>query len=152
VVVFGNQHPGVMSFGWSAGDIAQAVSIIVKVVKALDEVDGAGKHYREAVTFLESLKHTLEPLQTFTALKTYPSYGDEIRKQVQRIKKPIERFLEIAKKFESSLGSGPKDCRRHNIVAKLRWRFINSKALDILKHDIESHIRVLDTLLQRLTL
>jgi hypothetical protein len=71
-----HQYSHVMSFGWSAGDISQAIVLIVKVVKALDNVEGASKHYREAVTFLESLKHTLEPLQTFTALNTYPSCGD----------------------------------------------------------------------------
>ncbi|KAF4631000.1 hypothetical protein G7Y89_g7137 [Cudoniella acicularis] len=96
-----------------------AIVIIAKVAKALDEVDGAGKHYREVVTFLESLKHTLEPLQTFTALNTYPSYGDEIQKQVRRIKLPIQRFLEAAKKFESSLGASSQDSRRRNIVTIL---------------------------------
>lgn len=57
-----------MSFGWPAGDIAQAIVVIVKAVKALDSVDGAAGHYREATAFLNSLKQTLEPLQTFTAL------------------------------------------------------------------------------------
>jgi hypothetical protein len=51
-----------MSFGWSAGDIAQAITLIVKVAKALDSADGAAGDCREAVSFLQSLRHTLEPL------------------------------------------------------------------------------------------
>jgi hypothetical protein len=57
-----------MSFGWSARDIEQALSLLVKLVRALDGADGAASEYREAMAFLKSLKRTLEPLQTLCAL------------------------------------------------------------------------------------
>jgi hypothetical protein len=85
-----------MSFGWSAGDIAQDVAFIIKVVKAVDSAGGAAGHYRGAPAFLESLKHTPEPLQTFTALNVYPTYRDEIKQQVEKIKQSVGRFEAIA--------------------------------------------------------
>lgn len=141
-----------MSFGWSAGDIAQAVALIVKVAKALDSADGSAGDYREAVAFLQSLKHTLEPLQTLTALGAYPAYKDEIRKHVESIRRPIESFLAIATKFDFSLGSNAKTGHHRHITRKLQWRFIESKEVDKLKGLIDGHMKVLDTLLQRLTL
>ena len=141
-----------MSFGWSAGDIAQAIVIIVKVVKALDGVDGAAGHYREAVVFLQNLKHTLEPLQSFTALGAYPAYGIEIQKHVEAIKHPIESFLATAAKFERSLGPNSKTGHHRNIPRKLQWRFVDSKSVERLKDQIGGHMQVLETLLHRLTL
>jgi hypothetical protein len=91
-----------MSFGWSASDIAQTLIIIVKTVKALDDATGAPAHYREAVSFLGNLRHTLEPLQTLTVINRYPAFGDEICHQVRQIKDPIERFLSIVAGFEPS--------------------------------------------------
>ena len=141
-----------MSFGWSAGDIAQAVVLIIKVVKALDSVDGAAGDYREAVAFLENLKHTLEPLQSFTALGAYPAYGDEIRRHVEAIKHPIESFLAIAAKFERSLGPNAKAGHHRHIPRKLQWRFIDSKPVEKLRDQISGHMQILETLLHRLTL
>jgi hypothetical protein len=141
-----------MSFGWSAGDIAQTIVFIVKVVKALDSIDGAAGHYREATAFLSSLKHTLEPLQTFTALKFYPTYGDEIKQCVEKIKQPIKRFAALVEGFEPSLGENAKRGRHRYIHRKLRWRFNDSKAVEQLQREIGGHMRILDSLLQGLTL
>jgi hypothetical protein len=141
-----------MSFGWSAGDIAQAVVIIVKIVKALDSADGAAGDYREAVAFLRNLKHTLEPLQTFTVFNAYPAYRDEIRRHVEIIKGPIESFLATAAKFDHSLGPNAATGHHRHIPRKLQWRFIDSKAVEKLRGQIDCHMRALETLLHRLTL
>lgn len=141
-----------MSFGWSASDLAQAIGLIVKIVKALDEADGAAADYREAVKFLRSLKHTLEPLQTFAALDPYTEYRDEIRQHVEEIRVPIENFLVLVSKFESSLGSGATAGRLRNINRKLQWRFHTSDKVITLRRHIESHMVILGTLLARLTL
>ena len=141
-----------MSFGWSAGDIAQAITLIVKVVKALDSADGAASDYREATTFLQGLKHTLEPLQTFVALGAYPAYKDEIRIHVESIREPVESFLASVAKFDQSLGPNAKSGHHRHISSKLQWRFVQSKAVEKLRSKIDKHLKVLETLLQRLTL
>ena len=141
-----------MSFGWSAGDIAQALVVLVKIAKALDSADGAAGDYRESVLFLRSLKCTLEPLQTYTALGTFPSYGDDIRIHVESIKTPVESFLLIATKFEPSLSASSTTGHHRNIIPKLKWRFIESRVVEKLRGRIDGHMRILDTLLQRLTL
>lgn len=119
-----------LTFGWSVSDIAQAITLIVQVVKALDDANGAAAGYHEANSFLQSLRHTLEPLHTFTALDTYQAYKEEIRKCVDRIHEPIENFLVVATKFERSLGMGAKTSPFRQISGKLQWTFIESKAVD----------------------
>jgi hypothetical protein len=142
-----------MSFGWSAGDIAQAIVVVIKLVRALDDANGAASDYREAVAFLNSLKRTLEPLQTLSAFKLRPAYSDEIALVVKEIKDPIEKFVALTAKFEPSLGTGTHDGPRYRQMAKkLQWRFVTSKRVDELRMIIESHVGILNNLLQRLTL
>ncbi|CZR67508.1 uncharacterized protein PAC_17407 [Phialocephala subalpina] len=141
-----------MSFGWSAGDIAAALTVAYNLIQALDSVDGSASDYREAVSFLQQLKRTLEPLQTFTAWSAYPRYGADITEQVGFVKKPIEDFLAQVLKFEPSLGEKATRGHRRHVIRKLQWYLFMSKKVLSLRKKIESHMRVIDTLMQRLTM
>ncbi|KAH8774003.1 hypothetical protein BGZ57DRAFT_734458, partial [Hyaloscypha finlandica] len=144
-----------MSFGWSAGDIATVIAVTYNLIQALDDTHGAAKDYREAVDFLGDLKRVLEPLHAFTAWSAYPTYGREIGKQVDHIKKPIEEFLDAVLKYEPSLGqrarSGWQNCVP-SAFRKLQWYIFMSKKVLSLRMKIELHMRILDSLMQRLTL
>ncbi len=93
---------------------------------------------------------TLEPLQTLTVLGKYPEYGDDIKKQVDGNKKPIEDFLELATEFELALGRSARPGRTHGIARKLKWRFVESKAVDGFRKKDEGHILLLNNSLHRL--
>ncbi|KAF7939693.1 hypothetical protein EAE99_001498 [Botrytis elliptica] len=139
-----------MSFGWSAGDIAQAISLIVKVLKALDDASGAPDEYRKMAVFLENVNLTLKNLHVFATLGVYPSYGDEIRRQIQNIRPPLERFIKIMKNFEPHLGSNATPGWWKNIPQKMLWTFKHSHHK--LKKEIKVHLLTLDNLLNRFTL
>ncbi|CCD49879.1 hypothetical protein BofuT4_P095870.1 [Botrytis cinerea T4] len=139
-----------MSFGWSAGDIAQAISLIVKVVKALDDGSGAPDEYRKMAVFLESVNLTLKNLHVFASLGVYPSNVDEIHKMVENIRPPLERFIDEMKKFERHLGSNATPGWWKNIPQKMLWTFKRSHHQ--LKKEIKEHAFMLDNLLNRFTL
>ncbi|RYP56831.1 hypothetical protein DL771_011606 [Monosporascus sp. 5C6A] len=141
-----------MSFGWSAGDIAAALRLVYNLYEALDSCDGAAKEYCETVFFLEDLTRTLEPLKTFTAWGAYPTYEKEIREQVEFIRGPVDEFLQAILKYEPSLGPRAKAGHHRHIRRKLQWYIFMSKKTLALRNKIESHMRVLDSLMQRLTL
>jgi hypothetical protein len=141
-----------MSFGWSAGDIAAAVKLAHGIYEALDSCHGAAREYREAVSFLKELTQTLKPLEAFSAWGAYPVYGKEIKDRVGFIKGPVENFLREIGDLEPSLGRGAMSGRFRHIVPKLTWHIRISKRVLDLRSQIESHLRILDTLLQRLTL
>lgn len=141
-----------MSFGWSAGDIAAAIQLAHRIYETLDSSHGASKEYREATSFLKELTHTLQPLKSFAAWGAYPVYGKEITDQVAFIKEPVENFLQEIAKLEPSLGIGAKSGHHRHVIPKLDWHFRVSKKVLSLRRQIECHMRILDTLLQRLTL
>jgi len=138
-----------MSFRCSSGDIATAIGLVIKAIKALDGGGGATKHYREATAFLQNLKDTLEPLQASTLFEAYPTYGELVRQQVDKIKLAVDHFLKLAGKFEPDLGGTESIGSLRHISAKLKWRFSASKALTELMTELSGYMRVLDTLLLR---
>lgn len=141
-----------MSFGWSAGDIATAITLAYNLIQALDTCDGAAGDYREAVSFLRDLKRTLEPLQAFTASNVVPGYGSDIEEQVAHIKTPVEGFLAAVLKYEPSLGVAAKAGHHRHIFRKLQWYMFMSKKVLSLRRKIESHMHIIDTLMHRLTM
>lgn len=141
-----------MSFGWSAGDIATAVTLLYNIIEALDDVDGAAENYREAMGFLRDLKRTLEPLQTLTAWNAYPTYANEIAKQVQYIRGPVDEFLNTAVEYELSLGAKAKKGLYRHVGKKLQWYLLKENKVSALKNKIGDHMRILDTLICRLIL
>lgn len=141
-----------MSFGWSAGDIATAIKTTYSLYRALDSCDGAASEYREAVFFLKDLIRTLEPLRTFADLRAYPIYAKDIEDQVVLIKEPVDDFLQSVLRYEPSLGAMAKSGHHRNLLPKLKWHFSISKKALALRDKVQSHIRNLDFLMQRLTL
>jgi hypothetical protein len=141
-----------MSFGWSAGDIATAVTLLYNVIEALDDVNGAAGNYREAVGFLRDLNRTLTPLETLTTWNAYPTYGKEITDQVRYIRGPVEEFLNAAVKYEPSLGPKAKKGHHRHVLRKLRWYLLKENKVLALKDKIEDHMRIIDTLTHRLIL
>jgi hypothetical protein len=144
-----------MAFGWSAGDILSAINFIIQVASALDEVDGAPKEFRDASSFLKQLNSALTPLRTFTALETKPAYKIEITQQVEAIKGPIEKFVndKSVRALQNNLGVAKEGQFRHlqNIRSKLKWHFSTSEKALALQKVVDMHLKIISTLLQRLT-
>jgi hypothetical protein len=141
-----------MSFGWSAGDIAAALTLLCNVIQALDTADGTANNYREAVGFLRDLKRTLEPLQRIANLDADSTYGPEIAEQVKHIRGPVEDFLKNSIEYEPALGKKAASGHHRHVWKKLKWFVWQEKKATALKSKIEGHMRIIDTLVQQLIL
>ncbi|KAL2064535.1 hypothetical protein VTL71DRAFT_3672 [Oculimacula yallundae] len=137
-----------MSFGWSAGDIASAISILIDVVQALDEADGASADYRKVSTFLASLTSTLSTLQILSNMPAALSVS--LSDKIKEIQEPVEQFQENIKKYKEKLGVPPTtgflQHFRH-VKTKLRWHYGPMKEVAKLNDQIGRQLQVLDTAL-----
>lgn len=131
-----------------------AINFIIEIAKALDEVDGAAKQFREANIFLRDLNTALKPLQTFTVLGTEPTYKKEIESQVEAIRTPIETFIndDDVKALQKSLGVvKTRHFRTFRAVkSKLKWHFSTSEKALNLQKVVERHLRIIDNLMHQL--
>src|SRR4051812_24418550 len=141
-----------MSFGWSAGDIASAIKVVYNLIQALDDASGAANDYREAVLFLKTLLRTIEPLPQLALWNAYPDYGRDIKEQVDHIQEPLKLFCAKVLKYESSLGATAKAGYYRHAPRKIQWYLFMPQEVLKLKGKIESHMRLIGTMMQRLYL
>jgi hypothetical protein len=141
-----------MSFGWSAGDLAQAIIFITKLTQSLDSVNGAAGDYRVTFNFLEGLKRTLEPLPSLLLLGLPVALKDDISCQLKCIKQPVEDFLKEVANLRQRLGDCASRRRFSNIKSKLQWHYLISDRAEKLKARISRDLHVLDALLHRAVL
>ena len=129
------------AFGWSAGDLVQAVTVIYKVGKALKDSGGASEDYQEAITFLQSLALTLNTLRNFDGSSgTSAEDAAVIRAQVDCIREPVQCFLnKIESKFELKLGAKSKKGIRGALLGghrRVEWALSVSKDVKALNERI----------------
>jgi len=93
-----------VGFGWSAGDVAIAIRVLVKVGKAFRHAGGAATQYSEAVAYLESLRTTLDHLARYAQTQTDDFYVESIAGQLEVIEQPWRAFAAFLARFEASLG------------------------------------------------
>lgn len=136
-----------MSFGWSAGDIATAISLVVEICKALDDTFGASSEYRDITQFLESLKYTLDKLLQISENEEL-EHAAQLKEQVDIMRPKVTNFLNlIEKKYGQNLGKDSS--RRFRAVAgKLEWAAVTSTKAKELRDSIGSNMQTIDRLIQ----
>lgn len=136
-----------MSFGWSAGDIAAAIKIIIDVAQALDDASGAAADYRRISNFLNSLVATLKTLE---ALSDIPAAATiSLSNKIKEIQEPVIDFLSEIEKYKAKLGlpsTGRLSSLRH-MKTKLQYKYGPMKEAQKLQTQIGSQLQVLDTAL-----
>lgn len=95
----------IAGFGWSAGDIAIAIKVLVQVGKAFHSTTGAAAKYNEAIRFLQSLRTTLDHVANYARSNEDDFYADDIVAQLERLRAAWVAFEAFLAPFDTSLSS-----------------------------------------------
>ena len=136
-----------MSFGWSAGDIAFALSVLYKVGSALKEAGGASSSYQDASGFLQSLQQTLEHLQIFSSTTLEASNAVELRNQVAQLRGAVTVFIEDIQKYEPALAASSARGKLLSAPRKVQWALQMPGKLKKLQDQITAPLMMLSLLL-----
>ncbi|KAF4630021.1 hypothetical protein G7Y89_g8132 [Cudoniella acicularis] len=137
-----------MSFGWSAGDIVAAVTLLIKIGSALQDAGGASSDYQDTVDFLNTLRITLEHLKAFGATQIEVHKAENLRQQCDQIQAPLKVFLDdVTSKFESSLGPASRRNKLLGSPRKIHWALYTSKKVKRLQDRIIVPIGAVNMLL-----
>jgi hypothetical protein len=110
-----------MSFGWSAGDIASVITLLVKIGSALKESGGAATDYQEAIDFLSSIEKSLNGIKKLLDENADLTWGSELNEQVVHVKAAVERFRAKIDKYELSLGADSSRSTARKIPRKVQF-------------------------------
>jgi hypothetical protein len=108
-----DQHPWTM--------IVSAVSILVKVGKALKESGGAATEYQEAVDFLNGVGKTLTGIQTILQNNPNLKWEPELIEQAERLKAAVEIFKKKIDKYDLSLGADTERKKARRIPREIQF-------------------------------
>lgn len=151
-----------MSFGWSVGDIASAIRLLVKIGSALREADGAKAEFQEAAESLAGLEMTLQYLEqqqqaadkqrwgppqgTHTSVLQHSARDAMVRTSIDLVKGPVSSFLDDIEKYEKSLGTRSKAHFSSGARTKMHWALFVSNKVNELQNRIAIPMHTLNTL------
>lgn len=91
-------------FGWSAGDIKDAIQFSISLCTAFQEAKRTDSDFQEAVDFLDGVKIAFEHLRKYTLEHPGDLYSEDINDLIRRIDRPWKKFRCFVKPYEDSLG------------------------------------------------
>lgn len=129
-----------MSFGWSAGDIASAIKLLVNIGKALKETFDDEAPHSGVISYLESLRTTLQYIEKHNGARIEPVQFEDLCEQCRCLKVSVMDFLDDAKRFEPALAR--KDVRSKILTAprRLQWVCVMPGKIERLRREISGPI------------
>jgi hypothetical protein len=106
-------------FGWSAGDIAECVKILIKIGQALKESSGSTEEYRHAVDFLKGVETTVRGVEAIFLNHPDLTFQSAFQEHTTNLITAITHFRRKTEGYESSLGDNATTSR-----AKKAWKKI----------------------------
>ena len=132
-----------MSFGWSAGDIFSAITILYKVGEALYNLPNDSKIYHQTSRFLESTRINLNLLGKIVEdheSGRIPMKDDGQVREIEAICANIKPSVdELTDKLAEHCGLDKKAKGRHwpqQQLGKLKWKFADEESVGKLVEDI----------------
>ncbi len=111
----------VVAFGWSAGDIADAVICLRSLAKAFKSAGGARERYAEEGAFLESFALTLSRLNEYTTANPDAKYSKDIEKHVELISGYCAKFDKFLQKYNDQLSSTGSRASAKVVWKTVKW-------------------------------
>ena len=115
------------AFGWSVGDLVQAIQFMVRIGQALKDTGGASDDYQESVDFIHGVEVTLKNLEVVARLSPTGAAIHSIAPQAQRIQQCVRSFMESIEGYETSLGLDRKKGFHRGMWQKGKWAIFVSK-------------------------
>lgn len=132
-------------FGFSVGDFVAGVSLVRKLIRAINDTAGSRAAYRKLISELLNLEEALENINSLQIALEHEPQKLVMQRVVTECETSIETFISKNAKFSQSLGlqsSATLPSWRTNLH-KIQWALCKDKAVDDLRTEIAAHIATL---------
>lgn len=136
-------------FGFSVGDFIAGVSLVKKLVRALNDAAGSRAAYRKLINELLNLEEALTQIGNLQLSPAQESQKLILLRVATQCETSIEAFLQKNAKFKGSLGlqsSTMLPSWRTNLH-KIQWALCKDNAIDDLRTEIAAHTTALNVTL-----
>ena len=111
-------------FGFSAGDFATAIGLIVRISKVLKDSGAAAAECRDILQDLHTLQQLLRHLEMLRPADGSVSHINAIRGMALACRIPLLEFAEKIESYEPALGRGSSKAMFTRGVEKVQWAIL----------------------------
>lgn len=132
------------AFGWSAGDIIAAITLVTKIIQSVHSIAGSREHFQELQTELKGLHRALSEISDLVnvpgqipeivALKFAACLCDET----------LKTFYKKIEPFDGSLGEASKKSKFKAAPRMVRWELLVKKDIPELRTYLVAHVGTLN--------
>lgn len=136
-------------FGFSVGDFIAGISLVKKLIRALNDAAGSRAAYRKLISELLSLEEALTDISKLRLGQAQESQKLALQRVATQCQTSIETFLHKNAKFNGSLGIQPSTTSptwRTNLH-KMQWALYKDTAVYDLRAEIAAHTATLNVTL-----
>lgn len=136
-----------MSFGFSVGDFFTVGRLVADIISSLRDAGGSKSDYQELLRELDSLHDALRHLDKLQPSSASSTNLDSIKYAALSCRRPLEQFLNRAKRYEKSIGVWGKGGALRDRADKLRWTFTQKDEIQKLQSYLNIHVGTINILL-----
>ena len=135
-------------FGFSAGDFATAIGLIVKISKALKDSGTAAAECRDIIQDLQTLQQLLEFLETLRPADGSVNHINAIRGMALACRTPLLEFAEKIESYEPALCVGSSKGMFTRGVKKVQWAVLVEEGIAKFRGIIAAKVQIITLLLE----
>lgn len=139
------------TFGFSVGDFIAGVSLVRKLIQALNDSAGARASYRQLISELSDLDGALTAISNLQLSPAQSAQKIALEQVASQCQLSITTFLDKNAKFKGSLGVAPGQPtsapRWQASLHKIQWALCKDNGIKALRTEIQAHTRTLNLLL-----
>ena len=137
-------------FGFSAGDFATAIGLIVRISKALKDSGTAAGECRDVLQDLQTLQQLLELLETLRPAAGSVSHINAIRGLALDCRIPLLEFAQKIESYAPALGVGSSKGMVTRGVKKVQWALLVEEEVAKFRGIIAAKVHNITLLLEAL--
>jgi hypothetical protein len=131
-----------MSFGWSAGDIVAAISLVNRIMTSVGSIGGSPEQFQELDSELRGLSRALYEISELARIPDQIPDIVALKFAACLCGDTLERFYDRIKPFDASLGAmAPKGGSRIKAVPRMvRWELLVKKEIPEFRSYLVAHV------------
>lgn len=135
-------------FGFSIGDFIAGTKLLIDVLGALKENNGASSKYASETIFLHSLTSTLQHLEDYVKASPQNALSSSISKLLDAIQGPLNDFKDFLDKYEASLGKASTKSKLGKVPKTVTYTLKDiSGKIEKLRRQAEQPLQAINSLL-----
>lgn len=128
------------SFGWSAGDIVSAISLVNRIIQCIGGAHNARDHFQELLSELQALSRALREIAELTKIPDQTPEIQALKFASCSCTETLLRFYNKLEPFKDALDAASTKSKLKAAPRMVRWELLVKKDVPELRSYLVAHV------------